>query len=448
MEIIAIALILVATGGYLYEKKRRKQKNENIEQVAPVVAHSFETIRWFRLDDTPRMMVNASGDGVQGDVVGDANGAQELPFDLGLSLHYGKLPMAMGVTATREGRDRDLTQLAVDAFGLDIPVLYGSPHASMAPSTLATEIVKESKKGLLWITVGGTVTDIAQAIKQGANVANIIICGTIYGTSNEEGDQAAADIVKKSGVRVFNIGSPEYQKLILDMPKTPAVNEVAFIEKWRKLKAWDLCFTISVMAKSKMENAFQFKHSLPLRISDCMNVDRMLSGDPANYKGYLDYAGIVARAENGLNKALALAPIIRPKKARPNRTEFNVNDVNTLGYTNPLSFPVTSAITKADLRIGAATVEHTKQGAWKSMSFSGGTVNANLWLIYHDGVRWCAFPYEYLRPNDGRKDKGWSVIDADVFLGDKIGVMTSTIVRRGELVNGKERSNIHWVAAS
>lgn len=450
LEIIiaVVVLAILLGGGYKYQSDRRKRKNAAVvaDSAEPIESTlEFKTGNWIYLDDIPRGLPNADQSNVVGRISGDGNGPQDLAFTLALALHYNSLPKAIGVTPTRSGRDRFIAKSMVCASGLEIPVIYGAHINHMMPSPLADYIVAESRKSKLDIVVGGTVTDIAQALKQGAVVSNIRIIGTIYETSNEAGDQAAADIVKNSGVRIFNIGSPEYERLIRLMPQTPSIDERALIKKWRHVKMWDRAFSPSVMEKSSAENQHQFGHNLPLRVSDSMNVDRLLSGDPANYKGYLNYPGIVARVENGLSIMSKLKPVDPPKlpDRKPNLlSDFDMSNINTKGFTNAPAFPETSKINKADVRIDSANISHLKQAVWRKMKFSRGFVNANVWLIYKDGDEVCAVPYEYLRFNEGRKDVGWGVLDADFISGDQIGLMVSTIVRRGDLVNGKERSNI------
>lgn len=256
----------------------------------PIDLNTLPRGRWMYLDDMVTSLV--------GKFSGDPNGPQDLLFMLGTAIFNRSLPLLVGVTATRNGRDRSVTQKIMDLAKLKIRVEYGTLTPKMANSRLADVIAAESQKGPLNIVVGGTITDVAQALAQGANGDNITVYCTLYGTSNEEGDKAAAQFIR-GRCKVVNIGSPEYQTLLWEMARPGNIDERKLIEKYRYIPAWDAVFTPEIMRRSSELNLFQFKHDLPLRLSDYMNVDRMFGGG-GDYQGYKQYVPSVRRAEIGL----------------------------------------------------------------------------------------------------------------------------------------------------
>jgi hypothetical protein len=448
LEIIVIAVLLLVLSAVVAGviKKKKKEKNNNPAQEVKPLPEVYRVDRLIVCDDIPRMLYTGRDVSPSGEFSGDANGGQDLVSSICVMLDKGIVPLAWGVTPTRSGRDTFLAETLIADFGLTIPVKYGASNNHMEQSELSNYIASESHKAPLAVTVSGTATDAAQALRQGANIANLTIIGTLYGTSNEVGDREAADIIKASGVRFINTGAHQYARWIKEMPREIAYSESAFIEKWRKVKTFNTAFSANVMQKASAENSIQFGHGLALRLSDTMNVMRYLSGDPFNDKSFLDYGHFMAAFERGLEKASKLTPVPRPNLDRaPNSSaDFNKSKVNTLGFTNPFSFPVTSKLTRATVLIHRAIITHTKERTWERRQFSKGYVNSNLWLIYKHNGEWCALPYEYLRAGEGRKDKGFGVLNTHLVEGDQIGVMVSTLIRNGT-ANQKERSNIEWI---
>ena len=277
-----IALLLIVGAYYVFDKDKRNDTPAppvavlppSTMPVPPLVldqAPAPRVTRWFYLDD----MVTSLATGFKG----DPNGPQDLAYAIALALHYNNFPMGIGVTPTRNGRDSTVTKKLIGLSGFDIPVYYGATSNSMAPSELSRKLVEESRRGPLSVVIGGTATDLAQALKDGANGNNITVVGTLYGTSNEKGDQAAADYVR-GRVKFINMGSPEYQALLWQMPKHPALVDGVFIDSWRGIPMWDAVFSDAIIFESSRLNAYQFRHYFKSRFSDRMNVDRLLSGHP------------------------------------------------------------------------------------------------------------------------------------------------------------------------
>lgn len=250
---------------------------------------NFTNIVWD--DDTPTKLT-AGFDG-------DPNGCPDLCFAVFMGFNYNAMPEAFVTTATGSGTGYNVVKQLLAAGHIDAPVYNGTADLFMGPSAAADFYVERSKQGHFYVCLGGPATNIAQAIKQGAVKENITIVGTLYGTSNEKQDQEAADYLKSSGVKFINTGSPEYQVWMWEMPKEGNVNENALIEELRDIPMWDMAMSNAIVQKSSATNAFQFKHPSKLRVSDAMNLIKILSGNPETDKSHANYNHAINIVRNG-----------------------------------------------------------------------------------------------------------------------------------------------------
>jgi len=320
--------------------------------------------------------------------------------------------------------------------------------------------------------MGGAAGDVAQAVKQGANKANITLVGTLFGTSNELRSGGAREAAKylKGKIKIINIGSPEYRVLIDEMPVAGNGDENKLIKDNRSIRAWDAVFSPAIMKHAAELNLLQSrkgrKHNIPLRISDFMNFDRALSGSPATYKGYKNYTAIMNRAKAGFNIMRDLKPLpVKPKPpTKPTRKLYTAADyrgkpvIVGLG-ANPNNWPVTSKITRAEISSHKTILDHTKKNVWKGKFHSKDAngrdviVNGNLSYRFISGGKVIQWPVDHFRPGQIRKGIGCSSIEhktvgkhkIEYMPGDVIGVMAHTQARVGTLANGKERTAVKFI---
>lgn len=454
-KIIGSIIALLMVGFYAYDDARDERKRENappiaVEQPAPEAPErAFFYGRWIYVDDQIT--------GLERGFSGDPNGVIDMVYTIALGLHYNNLPMAIGVTATDGGLDDHVTEQLVALTGTKIPIKYGYRVKHMGQSQLSDYIVSESKKGHLTIVLGGPVSDVAQAIKQGANKKNITVIGTLYGTSNERGDQAAADYIKGK-VKFINIGSPEYQTLIRQFPVNPKYANGAFIDQWRTVPAWDLVASDAVLARTLELNKFQFQNQFKIRVSDSMNADRYLSGKPESFTQYRNLPSIMSRVIHGLQIMQTLTPDDMPEKPQTvaqavNCGAFNQSTVKVHGGTqNPFKFAKTANITHGYIDSHSYQIKHTKDGKWKGKQYQPGRlIDGTDGVVFcnTDDRKWYVYMFEYSVLGEVNRPKGWAHVKW-VQKGHKIGLISSTNTRNGNWSvagQAKERSNVHWTTA-
>lgn len=469
--ILLVAAVLIVGIDKLKKRKKREEPQEHskpVEPTPPLVPH-FPQIRLVRMDDAGSTLHQPSGS--------DTNWAQDQALSIALDADQGAMPLAIAATCGRKTASIQGLQYMLKAAAINIPVLQGHTKYEEAPSEFGRWIIKESKKGRLDFDIDGPVCDLAWAMKNGAHIHNIYgiaLLGTTWNAQDKHIDRglparsranmkASADYVRKMlGDRLIEIRDPEYKELLYRKNLPPQYRDTSvLIEGWRKYSFWDVMNTPFVLQNNREYNGSQYDTG-GLRAADVKTTQLRY--------GIKTLAELFARAEHGFQiiqarqdqgakRTLADKPDLPPENssqpARPPVTEadFNLSVVDMGGYSNPLSFPETVKLTAAKVGLDTSEVNHARRKTWPGVEAEHEgrmiTVNSNVTLFYVENGKTKGEPYEYLRVGATKMDHAGALkASPSIQIGDTVGIMDSTIYRRGDLQARqgiRERSNVRFV---
>ena len=260
-----------------------------------------------RIEVKPELDIEAGNTIYIDDMGGDSNWAQD--FVLAVAMYFaqtGKRIKFAGITSTKRGIDAEHAKEVAAAFPFDVPAYVGHTDYSQASSELGRKIVEESKKGRLNVVMGGTAGDLAWAIRNGANKANIY-CYALLTSWNQSGDASisdsqraemkkAADVVRGLGSRLVDINDPQLRHLLFkkNLPEGYKDTE-AFISRNRKLKVWDVANRNDVLVENQRLNNIQKFTTGRLRIADVLAMGALF-GIKYNNAG-----GIMSGCQHGID---------------------------------------------------------------------------------------------------------------------------------------------------
>lgn len=268
MEIILIVAFIAAIALVLSKKKKQQKAPptfvDDVVNVRPEPA-PIPIGNWCYIDDMVLSLTQDKG--------GDYNAPQDLAAVLAIAVKFNSLPLFIGVTSIRnKGTGLKVAQDIVKASGLNIPVYSGSPTYNGKPSELSKQIIKHSKNKLS-VCLGSPATDLAVALKGGANASNIKLHALLEDTWNEDNPNAPqfkidADYVQFKIRDKHEIPFPQFLILI----KVKASYAKAFIEKNMNNKMWVMVNNNFVRGKNRAMNNAQGLTAGDLRIADCLTV--------------------------------------------------------------------------------------------------------------------------------------------------------------------------------
>ncbi|MDB4339645.1 hypothetical protein OAA08_01015 [bacterium] len=147
-----------------------------------------------------------------------------------------------------------------------------------------------------------------------------------------------------------------------------------------------------------------------------------------------------------------IAPSTRTQERSGHGVPFVLSEVVWPRYLNVSKWRETSVLSGVSISENRTNAKHSKSGEWPPYEENGDSVDSSLWIFVEISGTWYASTFEYLRPNQSRKDLGYKLIPTwtqqrpintfDLRSGDKVYVMTSGLARRSNVKNVKERSNI------
>lgn len=459
-----IALALIGGGFYAYDKKSRKRKNKNADIAIPMSSE---------IADLP------VGDWAIGDECMPAttedtevNGGPDLLYTIAMEVsERGTKPAFIVVTVSEDGLDKRPTTEMIQLLALNIPVYQGHHEYRARPSEGGRAIIERSKQGPFDLVYGAAAHDLQWALQNGAHIHNITFYGLLRGTSNGkhmDGLEEAAEVVPRllGESRMHEVTNYYYPHFSKNLPAGYKDTE-DFINRNRKLAAWDMTFSPEIMARARALNAAQGLSNGSLRAgSDAQPQLLRLGYSDTNmgvmYSKVQHGIDILAdRKDRGAVETLAQTPATAPPKDKhlldPSSVDLSKAKVYK-GSTNPLNFPETAIADNARVAKKRYWLTHSKEGVWKSKLFEHGKyidgadsiismdpVSGELWLCN----------WEYSVAGKKGRGKGWSYYPW-IKKGHIIGILAATNTRNskwsprdkaGKITQRPERSNIVWVVA-
>ena len=452
MEVIIGIILILVIGAIVKTVKDKKERKEFNERETPKPTPSIADLpvgNYCIIDEcTPEVAAGR-----------ETNGAQDVQAQLYLLIsETGTKPKFIGVSCGEHGVNKQPTIDAIKELCLNIPILEGAPTYAGAKSELSDAIVAESKKGVFKIYLGSPAGDVARAFKDGAHIHNIKLPRLLEKTWNEKINPSASKYVldrlqDKSGAVT------EYYTLInRNNRPQPYKDEVAWINRNRDLKAWDIANSPEILKRNNELN----NGKGVLRIADVLAIAKDLGFER-------DYARIFNGIQHGMDickdriargaketLVQTTAPPPLPKRAPITKADFDLASVDMQGFINPLKYRETSKVISASMPVsysGVSSINHTEKNVWPGVNAEhmGQTinVNANITIFYVEDGKTKGMPFEYLRTNTTRMVHGAAKASHSIQSGDVIGIMASYIIRDGNRAKKqgtpKKRTNVRFI---
>lgn len=404
---------------------------------------------------------------------GDFNEFNDV-HDMLATCEYHKLrPRALIASFNTEGLGIEALKQVVMASGLDIPVLAGNPSFKPGKSEGAQYIADLSNERPIWLAWGGPCNDLRDAKRLGANRDNIKVMGIIADTWNQWTDPeftndtlaATSEVYSWLGDRIIDVR--EYRQW-LTAPYGKGEKSVNWNKDWIKRaravsRLSRLCYSDYINSKNAHLNRHEAAGN-PIRIADVMNLLRILNM-PTSFDSYIKFKNeVVLEGVKQMEQRPVLTRLSHPQIAvgEPKagesdgpvtKADFDLANVDMNGFSeNPLKFRETAKVKSASIGIRGSSIDHSHKNQWIGVKAEHEgqliTVNSNITLLYVENGKTKALPYEYLRLGATTMHAGASKASPSIRSGDTVGILASTIYRRGDLgqqQGDKERTNIHWL---
>lgn len=462
---IAIKIIiglLIARGIYALIKSKRKDKKP--EPVAPQPVKpvsSLSTLKiapWFYADDIVNNADKHDG--------GDPNSlCIDTLAGLLIAISQNKLPEFIVASHNQRGTGEAVTAKLIRLLGLNIPVYAGLNAYGQGESPASRHIAQRSKEGVITPVFGGPVTDIAQAIRDGAHSHNMTPAyGTLGNTYNYNEDKAAGDYLRKKVV-IHEIDEHGY-KMHLKPIQGRYADLHGFFSRWKHLPAVDYCLRPWAMNLNAHYNQGRVGYPQKIVISDAMNVARYFGID------HTDLNAIMSAVEHGLQiidsgsdySEISPEPEPASRQSRSGHIPLDISKVKWLHGRGVAQWPITSTLSSIRVNAGRTDLKHSMGGVWPKHVLAADKngndviVDSSLWAIVEIKGIWYAATYDYLRPGQRFKMVGFNGIpahtktnpirDFELRKGDKIYLMVSGLARNPRHKTIKERSNLAPVVLS
>ena len=469
-------LIVFALHQQIKDSRDRKKFNQsNPPKPTPPKIPNLTTRHYCILDDGMMSLTSDQG--------GDSNSAQDILCSLAIRVsRFGDKPEFIGSTCTHTSASKDGFVKILRETALNIPVLEGTKSHHPGESELGHAIVAASKRGKFTVILGGSAQDLEWAFKNGAHVHNISIFALLRGTWNETGQGLATDqrramkqsanyVAESVKGRITEIRAPDYYHLIDTRNLLPDFRDTrAFIERNRKMRAWDVANTNHVLSENIRLNGQRFgKHtSGALRIADCLAMAEYcgVQFNDAQLMNYIQHGldiihdRVKAGAVNNIEYPPAKQYAVVEQDTRPIKaSQIDVSSaiVHPANVTtNGLPYPETARLTSVSISENKYNVRHNKEREWSKnavMFTAGRYITGNLCVVYYSR-RYQRTVVEAIEYNVGKQDgrqemprpAGWSK-SQEIQKGDEFYLFMSTPVRDPEYSNGRERTNLILVTA-